>query len=245
MRETLSRCQVVDGFWLKVVALVTMTVDHTAAALNKMGQFGDWYWPMRYIGRAAFPIYCFLLVEGFRHTRSRWKYLLRLLALFAVSEPIYDLTLRGQLSDWSNQNVLLTLSLGLGTVWAMELAGEWLARRESRLSSLGAFLCLPGLWLAEVLRADYGYGGVLLIVVLYVLYRWPLCRSCVAFPVLCLSAGTVEKWAVFAFLLILLYSGERGRVQEGRVVQYAFYFWYPLHLTAILLLARMALNVML
>lgn len=56
----------IDSFWLKIIALATMTTDHIAAALP----CGQWYLPMRCIGRIAFPIYCFLLAEGFCHTRS-------------------------------------------------------------------------------------------------------------------------------------------------------------------------------
>ena len=234
--ESLNRFRVVDSFWLKVIALVSMTVDHVAAAMNTAGMNGEWYWPMRYIGRVAFPVYCFLLVEGFFRTRNRWRYLALLLAFFALSEPIYDLILNGQLLDWSNQNVLLTLSLGLGTIWLMERTGQWLGRRDNWLSHLAAFTCLPGLALAELLNADYGYGGVLLIAAFYLFRNLPLCMCVGAFLVLYYAIGPVERYALFALIPILLYSGRRGRGLNGPVMKYAFYLYYPLHLAVILLL---------
>ena len=66
-----------SGLVLKIIAMLSMLTDHIGYIFFPT----DLTW--RYIGRIAFPLYCFLLTEGFFHTRSREKYLLRM-AGFAV-----------------------------------------------------------------------------------------------------------------------------------------------------------------
>ena len=234
MSLTLERARVMDSFRLKLIALVTMTVDHAAVAL----EVGTWYLPMREIGRIAFPIYCLLLAEGFRCTRNRTRDLLRLLGLFLLSEPVYDLTLRGAWPDWSNQNVLLTLAIGLSSVWLVDTAGKLLRRREEALAVLAPLACLPGLILAEVLRADYGYGGVLLVLCFYLFRERPalLCLSVLVTMVF--TIGFVEIYGIIALLPILLYNGQRGIPLRGWAVKYAFYLYYPAHIAVLCLLQQ-------
>jgi len=135
------------GF-LKVAALVFMLCDH----LGKM------VFPnipeMRMLGRIAFPLYAWCLVVGFCYTRSVPKYMLRLLLVGLVSQPLYMLALN---HTWREPNIFLTLLLALGGLWGM---------REKRwLSQLWAPAL--ALTLAVALRCDYGWRGVALIWMLY------------------------------------------------------------------------------
>ena len=223
----------IDSFWLKIIALATMTTDHIAAALP----CGQWYLPMRCIGRIAFPIYCFLLAEGFCHTRSRGRYLLRLCLLFLLSEPVYDLVFHQGFPYWGNQNILLTLALGLGTVWLVDAADRlelWALRWPVKLLACGL-----GLWLSEALFADYGWGGILLILS-FCFFRGkpvPLCAavSCS----LVLAIGIIEVFGLLALLPILLYSGKQGDLLQKPWFQYAFYFYYPVHIAVLWLVQLM------
>ena len=90
---------------LKLVACITMLVDHTAVV------FGLPMW-QRIIGRLAFPIYCFLISEGIAHTHNSRRYFLRLLVMAVLSEPVYDFVLYGNRNPWLHQNVLWLLLLG-------------------------------------------------------------------------------------------------------------------------------------
>lgn len=232
------RCQVVDSFWLKLIALVTMTIDHTAAALT----CGSWYLPMRCIGRIALPIYCFLLLEGFFHTGNRRQYLLRLLLLFLISEPVYDRVFHGVWLYGANQNILLTLAIGLGTVWLADGMEQVLARvggyltgtrRTVTLWALKLAACFLGMALAELTMADYGYGGIALILAFYFFREKPV-RLCVA-VLLCLVLliGPIEIYGLLALIPILLYSGQRGALLQGHGMQYAFYLYYPAHIAVL------------
>lgn len=245
MKSALEKCQVVNSFWLKIFALVIMTIDHTAAALN----CGSWYLPMRCMGRIAFPIYCFLLAEGFFHTSSRKNYLLRLFLLFLISEPLYDITFYNTFPYWWNQNILLTLTIGLGTIWLVEAMDSFLSKIDSDLSGRSRFTvlwalrllaCFAGLCLSEITMADYGCGGIFLILSFYFFRGKPI-RLCMAVLIsLGVLIGGIELYGMIAMIPILLYNGQRGTPLHSRGMQYAFYLYYPVHI-AVLLLIQSAL----
>jgi hypothetical protein len=126
-----------SGSTLKLIAIITMLIDHTAATILQrlivQGQLGmdlsntqsvmDFYAHngvllacysiMRLIGRLGFPLFCFLLVEGFQHTRNVWKYAGRLAVFALISEIPFDLALFAHPFYWDNQNVFFTLFAGL------------------------------------------------------------------------------------------------------------------------------------
>ena len=114
----------ISGAGLKRVAMICMLLDHTGAVLivpllQQHSLSHGWtiiYWMLRAVGRISFPVYCFLLVEGFSNTRNIYKYLLRLLAWGLISEVPFDLAFSGQACDWHSQNVLFTLFLGLSAL---------------------------------------------------------------------------------------------------------------------------------
>lgn len=134
----------ISGSVLKMVAITTMLIDHLGAGLllpllslpptsplstNDHGisflfhrylLTYESYSLLRIIGRSAFPIFCFLLVEGLLHTSSRGKYLLRLLLFSFLSEIPFNLALFGGLRNANHQNVFFTLTIGLAVIWGMD-----------------------------------------------------------------------------------------------------------------------------
>ena len=229
----LKRQGVLNAFQLKLIALVTMTIDHTAGALG-YDELGKFYRPMRNLGRMAFPIYCFLLVEGYLHTRNVNRYLWRLMIAFALSELPFDLALYRKLPA-PKANVMITLLLGLLTVLLLDRSGAFPLRREEDSEqpmrpALCRFLVFAGMGAAFLLQTDYRGGGVLLIVLFY-LFRgqfWALWTMIP--PVLLIFYNPYELWGACALLLVALYNGEPGPRPGGKAGQWFFYLYYPLHL---------------
>ena len=224
---------------LKWIALITMTVDHFAASrLFEVLAFGEgmgWeavrcgYMTMRLIGRLAFPIYCFLLTEGFRYTRSRSRYALRLGVFALISEIPFNLAVSGLWWDTAYQNVFFTLGLGL---LALMFAQSRYEKGERRTAF---FIVLIFALVAELLETDYGFFGVALIAVFHFL-REQKAEKYLAGGVLLAGLGTLELAAVAAFVPIHFYDGRKGRT--GPLLKWAFYVWYPVHLLAFGLAVR-------
>ena len=227
-----ERFRVLNGSALKLLAMATMLVDHSAICFRPLLNpylftlFDIRFTPyvlLRGFGRIAFPIFCFLLAEGFRHTRSKQRYALNLFLFALLSEIPYDLFNCGAL-PYERQNVFFTLLLGGLGIWCL---GKFRER------PLGSSLLLIGLGIvAALLHADYGWKGFLLILLLYLLAEQPVVQAFAGITLLGWPAGVA-----CAFPFLNLYNGERGFVR-GRAAKYFFYCFYPVHLTILWLLHR-------
>lgn len=207
-----------SGFALKWIAMISMLIDHTGAVLFPQ------YIQMRIIGRLAFPIYCFLLVEGAVHTRDIRKYELRLLLFALASELPFDLAFYTRM-DFRHQNVFFTLFLGLVVV-------EQYQKHREKLSSFIIFLIV--MVLAEVLNTDYGAAGIIFVLLFYLLYQYKVGKQAVFAAANFLMYGSgVQAYAGFAAFPMLLYNGKRGPSMK-----YFFYVFYPLHLLALWLICK-------
>lgn len=235
----------ISGSTLKLIAIVTMVIDHIAAAI--LGRFlllegvgglnmentaaaAEWfsahallygsYTVMRAVGRIAFPIFCFLLVEGFTHTNNIKKYALRLGLFALISEIPFDLAFQGTALEFGYQNVFFTLTVGFVAMMlfrAVELNEELYAPVRYLLFLLIAVLCM--VW-AHVLHTDYAARGVFSIIVLYLFRgkgRLQLLIGALSF--------CWEPTALFGFIPLAFYNGKRGLK-----LKYLFYAVYPAHL---------------
>lgn len=229
MTEIASR-KYLTGFHLKIIAVVTMLIDHVGAAvLEQLMVSGNamiisnydtiifWDRVLRSIGRAAFPLYCFLLVEGFIHTSNRKKYMICMGIFALVSEIPFDMAFFGEVMYWNHQNVFFTLLLGLLTMQGIECM-------QKRSFIWGLLPAIAGIMLAGVIAGDYGGSGILLIIIFYY-FRENRLNQCV-WGMLCVMFVLEEIWALPAFFLLFLYNGERGQ----KLNKYIFYAFYPLHL---------------
>lgn len=202
--------QCLDSFQLKCIAIVSMALDHTGAVL-----YPSQIW-LRCLGRIAFPIFCFLIVEGFFHTHDVRRYMGRLGVFALISEIPYDLAFRGVPLEYAHQNVFFTLLIGIGMVVLLERNREWPVK---------AVILLLAMWLAVLIRSDYNFRGILLIFVFYIFHesRW-LAVTAGGFWNF-LYQGVIQKYGVLSVLPLALYNGERGRKMK-----YFFYIFYPAHL---------------
>lgn len=227
--------QVLSGSVLKLLAVIAMLVDHGALLLVSQTEWGmapvvfmgksfSVYYILRRIGRLAFPLFCFLLVEGFVHTRSRKKYMANLVCFAVLSEVPFDLMVSGRWVYMGKQNIYFTLLLGVVLLCVL----EW----KTEIWKKG--LCLVGIYVsARLLRTDYGFNGVALIGLLYILREQKLLRTFFSLPLL--SGGL---FALLSFVPINLYNGTRGFIR-GKALKYMFYLFYPVHIIVLLAVKKL------
>ena len=230
-----EKYQILSGSALKVIAIITMLIDHIGAVLLSMylpaqrvlftlfGRDYSVYLIFRDIGRVAFPIFCFLLLEGFRHTRSRFRYGRNLLLFALISEIPWNLMFTNTLY-YEKQNVFFTLFLGYLAFCAIEYFED---NRPVQL------FCILGLLVVSVfLKADYGWRGYIFLLILYYM------RNDKAGQAILGSCWLYYEWrACCAVLSINLYNGERG-VIRGKAAKYIFYWFYPVHIMGLVVLRQ-------
>lgn len=230
---------------LKWIALITMITDHVGASFLKYyfiahGKYEPLktaYEVLRDIGRIAFPIYIFLLIEGYIHTKNVTKYLLRLGLFALISEIPFDLAFYDKVFYWNKQNVFFTLFIGLVAIHAMDSiasqGGFGSARggpmKEKHLPALYFICCDIGLiagaaGLAYFMKTDYNGIGVCAICAVYLLRKYQITAG-VACTVILMFSSQREIFAAAAIIPVSLYNGKRGRQ-----LKYFFYLAYPLHL---------------
>lgn len=222
--------KILSGSLIKLLAVITMLIDHAALILNGsigllntplLGDRITLYFIMRKIGRLAFPLFCFLLVEGFLHTKNRKRYGQNLLLFAIISEIPYNLMIRDKVFAFDGQNIYFTLFLGFLALCLIE---------SSLKNVYKALFLLPSVVIIPYLNLDYGLKGFLLIVLLYVMREQKVFRALLSFPLL---SGGYPAWC--AFVPISMYNGKRGFI-NNKPLKYCFYVFYPLHIVVLLIL---------
>lgn len=230
--ESMKKIQILDGTWLKIIAMISMVFDHVGDLF-----FPGLMWP-RMIGRLAMPIFSFCIAEGYAHTRDKKKYLLRMGLFALISEIPFDLAFEGKIG-LGHQNIMLSFFLAILALMLYDAirgpAGEGEKKPVGRIL-LGLLTVLAMAVLALVLKADYTVFAVISVFLFYVLReKHPLLRSGVGVGFLALTR-TVGYYSatVFSLIPLLLYNGKRGRG-----LKWLFYAFYPGHLLLLYLLRRL------
>lgn len=247
IRKTeLSGKKGISGSTLKMIAIIAMFIDHTGAIvvarmlLSGMGQVGPipvdgtlyrMYQALRLIGRLGFPIFCYLLIEGFWHTRDVKKYAGRLFLFALISEIPFDLGFTGNFFYWGYQNVFFTLFIGLLVIAGFRFAE---GKREWNASLRVVFCALvlgAGAGVAVLLQTDYNAVGVLTIAVMYLFRRSRVLAAGLGCAVLT-AMQTVEVSSFFILIPVHMYNGRRGWNMK-----WFFYAFYPLHILLLYVVA--------
>lgn len=182
---------------------------------------------LRYAGRLAFPIFAFLLTEGFIHTRDRVRYIIRMGALALISEPFFDMAIYGTWFYADYQNMILTLWIGLLMLTALELS----VHPAQQILAL-----LAGCGLSWLLRTDYNILGILLIGALYWFRYNDTARLFWGMILSALESLSCFCISALAYAPIVLYNGRRG----AREWKYVYYAFYPVHLALLYFIAGWA-----
>lgn len=236
---------------LKNVAYFTMFIDHFFAVVflaymqnaglsaEKLDAANDLYSAGRAVGRIAFVLFAFMAAEGFKYTRNAENYLFRLGLFALISEIPFDLAFYGKVFYISKQNVYFTLYLGvLALCLIKKLEGKLFLQVNC------VILCCMA---AALLKTDYMFMGVLLIVAFYVcrssfLYQFVVGSAAIYFGIVLvyvfrywdrgfgilrfLQLGVSELYGLVAYCFIYFYNGKKGM----QLPKAFYYLFYPLHL---------------
>ncbi len=207
---------------LKIFAIVCMFIDHIGAFLL---DYNHAFYPIcRSIGRLAFPIFCWLIVEGAMHTRSIWKYVGRLAIFALISTPPYNLVHSAKWYAFDNLNVFFTLLFGLLAIASIQKLAPAIFRAlnkfrlaESKNACIGCGLIfsITLYFLAYALNTDYGGYGVATIVLFY-LMRQNQTAAWISFALLtCISYGFILI-NEYGYIQMNLYDIIQNRIWQGR-----------------------------
>lgn len=218
------------GNQLKLIALVTMTLDH----------IGHYLFPhlllLRLVGRLAMPIYAFFIAEGCRHTRSMAGYL-RTMVLMGLLCSVVTLC-AGSLY----QSILVTFSMSIGLIFLLKKALNtknilWYLLFTAALAAVWFVTeTLPGLLHGTDFDVDYGFWGAILPVIVWLMpKKWCQLFAAAAVMTVMAFSNPLQLFAFGALVPLALYNGQRG----ARNLKWLFYWYYPVHLAILNLIAML------
>lgn len=180
-----SRLLKISSFVIKLIAIVTMTIDH-------IGVIVEGFWPSlgafvlvcRYIGRLALPLFCFMIVEGVLHTKNIKKYTLRLgIMALIISIILCVCQYVGELGLYAladQGNIFMDLLLGVLMLWALtQNKNKWLKLLSlipitlSVLSFIAkgievdSYYTIEAYWFPKFLRPQYDWLSVIMMLGFY------------------------------------------------------------------------------
>ena len=241
----------------KVIAIISMLIDHLGAS-GLIPHTNPWYTVCRVIGRIAFPLFCFCIAEGLRHSKNRKKYILRLFIFALISEVPYDLVFHRTFFTWDGQNVIFTLLLavvGITVFEQPELLGKVMQKYEKNPETYAyqnadwvvkSFILGICALLGFLLKTDYAWFGVCLVYVIYFTGRWSKPKRYATIAAVLIGYGLIQTlagagmmtalyWlaASASLILIMLYNNKKGRG-----LKWLFYAFYPAHMLILYLILR-------
>ena len=216
-----------SNFDLKIIAIITMTIDHIGAIMYPNIDI------FRIIGRVSFPIFAFLLVEGFNHTSNKLKYFLRLILFAIITQPIYDYTFNNH-----ELNILFTFALSFLLLSSLEFIKKIISKYSKGIENylyktvFYSLIYILFTLFSIILNVDYQALGISLVFIFYLVPNLYLSFLLYLLAVTFLATNTIQFYSLLSFLFIYMYNGEKGKN-----IKYFFYLYYPLHLLILKLFA--------
>ena len=225
----LDKLRIFSGAQLKYIAFLSMLADHVNKALiypflsgeGILQRISDAF---DILGRIAFPLFAFFLVEGFFKTGNRKKYLASLLIFGIISEIPFDMALSGVFFELNSNNIMFTLALMLITIWTIDILKEKM-QNMSKYTWYPVSFVIVGIMciISMVTGLDYEYHAIMIGYLFYIFYNKRVFAIFLGY-----LAIFKEVWSLLGFSLILTYNGKRGK--QNKLFNYCF---YPFHLLII------------
>ena len=216
-------------FVIKIIACVAMFLDHIKYAIPEMNGFIT-----TYFGRLSFPLFAFLITEGYTHTKDLKKYYKRLL-IFAILSQLPFMLFRTLVGEYLMLNILFTLLLGLISITIFD-------KVKKKLISIPLILVI--IYIGHLFKVDYDWYGVAIVFELYLFRKYKLLNMLVfsfltgihyyirgLFDVIYTYVLLSYGFTILSIVLIYLYNGKLGRKTK-----YFFYWFYPIHMIIIYML---------
>ena len=232
----------IDALTLKLLAMAFMLLDHTWATVWSV----PWF---TMVGRLAFPIFAFQIVEGFYHTSERKRYMKRMLVFALLSEIPFNLMVADGFAYPFHQNVMFTFLIALVLM-------NWMENSRGNLPkflAVSAGCVVLGFALGLLTFVDYNHYGIFIVLLFYWTYNRPfgwlvqllglvyICDAMagLVYPVELFGRSfeiSQQGFALLALIPIWLYDGRQG--YHSKPLQYACYAFYPVHMLVLYLLSR-------
>lgn len=228
----------ITSFTLHIMAMIFMLCDHLWGTIV---QGNDW---LTCIGRLTFPIYAFMIVEGYFHTKNLKKYVGRLLIFAILSEIPFNLAMGGRFFYPIHQNVLWTFLISIGLIHWNEKTKE---KKLWKRILVGFASILIGSIVGIITFVDYYHAGILIVLVFYFFRhkKWwcYLGQFICMWYINCDMLGGLQYemnildqtyfisrqgFALLALIPIWLYNGKQG--YHSKTLQFIYYAFYPVHL---------------
>ena len=222
----LDKLRIFSGAQLKYIAFLSMLADHVNKALiypflsgeGILQRISDAF---DILGRIAFPLFAFFLVEGFFKTGNRKKYLASLLIFGIISEIPFDMALSGVFFEPNSNNIMFTLALMLITIWIIDTLKEKMQNMSKYIWYPVSFVIVGIMCIISMVTGlDYEYHAIMIGYLFYIFYNKRVFAIFLGY-----LAIFKEVWSLLGFSLILTYNGKRGK--QNKLFNYCF---YPVHL---------------
>ena len=209
---------------LKYLACLFMLIDHIGYLLFPQAEI------LRIIGRPAFPIFAFMIANGYLHTKSPGRYLLRLAVFAAAFQWFY-----AYMMDDDRLSVLFTLATGLAAIWLADTLDKKIGGRALSYGCQLAIMAAAAVG-AELADMEYGWYGVALICTAWLFFDrvqllaivWALLTGVFVFA---FDGWILQLFAVLTPALLCFYNGKPG--SGGK---WFFYIFYAAHIAVLYLI---------
>lgn len=213
-----------NGNKLKLIALISMTIDHVGKILFPS------FVIFNIVGRLSFPIFAYMIAEGWKYTSNKKRYMITIWGMGILYQIIYYIFYSSLY-----MGIFITYGLSLLFIYAIEYFINkkklYFIVSPIIIVSIVFIGCVEYLLPYRDFAVDYGLVGVAIPVVVY-FSRSKSERLCLLFLLLCSLVFIYDIIQIFTLLSVLLlffYNGKRG----SRNLKYFFYIYYPLHLLII------------